>query len=418
MSSFVASKFRETVSKSKDIRMSSEAEFDVQYPTGFLNFDFINGSKVRVRSDNVNLDYYSIGIADGGMSMFIGRSGCGKTTFTIQIAGNIIRPFQSSAIYHDDIEGGITDTRMQTLLGFDSYDEFKDRYIRRNAGITAENFYERVKMIHDIKIQNRDLLTYDTGLYDPNGNRIYKLEPTIYLLDSLAMLMPGKFTEEEEISGQMSATAAAKSNSAVFKRVIPMCKSANIMLFIINHINDKVDINPMQRKKSMLSYLKQDETLPGGRTVVYLTNLMVRCDDNTKLKEEDAFGINGIYVDFEICKSRNARAGQKTTMVFDYENGFDPELSLFIMLKEHKRVGGAGAYLYLDNLPEVKFSQKQFKRKLAENTELQEAFIKLSLEVLKNNLDDIDEQSETNITSLSNMRNRLISQAICVNDIA
>lgn len=162
-----------------------------------------------------------------------------------------------------------------------------------------------------------------------------------------------------------------------------MCKSANIMLFIINHINDKVDISPMMKKKSMLSYLKPDETLPGGRTVVYLTNLMIRCDDNTKLKEEDAFGINGIYVDFQICKSRNARAGQVTTLVFDYDHGFDPELSLFILLKQEKRIGGAGAYLYIDGRDDIKFSQKQFKAKLASSPELQEIFIQACLDVLK-----------------------------------
>lgn len=407
MYSLLADKFRETVAKSKDFRMSSEAEFDVQYPTGFLNFDFMNGSRVEVRSEDRNMDYFSIGIADGGMSMFIGRSGCGKTTFVIQSAGNIIRPFTSSAIYHDDIEGGITDQRMQQLLGFDSYDEFKSRYIRRNAGITAENFYERIKMIHDIKLNNREDLMYDTGLFDPNGKRLYKFEPTIYILDSLAMLMPGKFTDEEEISGQMSATAAAKSNSAVFKRVIPMCKTSNIMLFVINHINDKVDINPMQRKKSMLSYLKQDETLPGGKTVVYLTNLMVRCDDNTKLKEEDAFGINGIYVDFQICKSRNARAGQTTTLVFDYDHGFDPELSLFIMLKQEKRIGGAGAYLYIDGRDDIKFSQKQFKNKLASDPELQEIFITTCLDVLKNKL-SVDNVATTN-TNLVDFRSNLLS---------
>ena len=67
MYSLLADKFRETVAKSKDFRMSSEAEFDVQYPTGFLNFDFMNGSRVEVRSEDRNMDSFSLGIADGGM---------------------------------------------------------------------------------------------------------------------------------------------------------------------------------------------------------------------------------------------------------------------------------------------------------------------------------------------------------------
>ena len=38
---------------------------------------------------------------------------------------------------------------------------------------------------------------YDTGLYDSDGNRIFKLEPTVILLDSWAMLMPDTVAEEE-----------------------------------------------------------------------------------------------------------------------------------------------------------------------------------------------------------------------------
>ena len=40
--------FRETMSKDKDYEMRNEAEFDVQYPTGFLNIDFMNGQRINV----------------------------------------------------------------------------------------------------------------------------------------------------------------------------------------------------------------------------------------------------------------------------------------------------------------------------------------------------------------------------------
>ena len=96
--------------------------------------------------------------------MVIGRSGCGKTTFIMQSAGKIVEPFETSCIFHDDIEGGITQTRKEQLVGLHGND-FKEAYISRNSGITAENFYERIKMIHDMKvIENREKFIYDTGL--------------------------------------------------------------------------------------------------------------------------------------------------------------------------------------------------------------------------------------------------------------
>lgn len=387
MAGILSERFRETVSKHKDYRMKDESVPSVGYPTGFLNFDFMNGTVVHVKSKERDFKYYSVGIQDGCLVMLIGRSGCGKTTWAIQTASNIVRNFSTSCIFHDDIEGGLTEYRKELLSGFQN-EELKEKYISRNTGITAENFYERLRIIHDLKMENRESYEYDTGYFDSNGNRIYKLEPTVYILDSVALLMPAQYTEEEELSGSMSATAAAKTNSMSFKRIIPMLKSANIILLMINHINKKIDINPMQRTKSQVSYLKQDESLPGGNTIIYLSNLLIKFDDNSKLKEDEAFGISGNLVDITLIKSRNNRAGKSCTLIFDQNNGFDPELSMFLMLKNAKRINGAGAYLYIGDRSDIKFSQKTFKEKLRENPELREIFSKEVMSMLKEELDN------------------------------
>lgn len=385
----LSTQFREAVSKHKDYRMKEESTSSIAYPTGFLNFDFMNGTVVHVNSADRNFKYYSVGIQDGCLVMLIGRSGCGKTTWAVQTAANIIRPFKNATMFHDDIEGGITEYRKELLSGFHG-EELGLRYISRNTGITAENFYERLRMIHDMKLANREEYEYDTGFFDSNGKRLYKLEPTVYILDSLALLMPAQYTEEEELSGSMSATAAAKTNSMSFKRIIPMLKAANIILLVINHINKKIDINPMQRTKSQVAYLKQDESLPGGNTVIYLTNILLKFDDNSKLKQDEAFGIAGNLVDITLVKSRNNRAGKTCTLVFNQDQGFDPELSLFVMLKNAKRINGAGAYLYVGKCSDVKFSQKNFKQKLRESPELRQAFIAEVMDMLKSELDAND----------------------------
>jgi hypothetical protein len=161
----------------------------------------------------------------------------------------------------------------------------------------------------------------------------------------------------------------------------------NIILLIINHINQKIDINPMQRTKSQVSYLKQGESLPGGNTAIYVANLLIRFHDNSKLKPDEAFGIAGNLVDLGLVKSRNNRAGKTCTLVFNQDRGFDPELSLFVMLKNAKRIGGAGAHLYIGDRSDIKFSQKTFKEKLRENPELYQIFIKEVMELLKEDLD-------------------------------
>lgn len=385
--SILLDRFRAATAKSKDYRMKVEEEFPVGYSTGFLSFDFRNGCIVHVNAPDKNImtDYYSVGLTDGSFNMIIGRSGCGKSTWLVQTFANVIRNYETSCAFLDSIEGGMTVPRREALTGFYG-EELDKRFIVRNTGITIENFYERIRMIHDMKLSHREDFEYDTSLYDNRGNRIFKLEPTMYGLDSLALIMSETYADEDELSGSMAAASTAKSNSAVFKRIIPLLKAANIILCAINHITEDIQINQFQRKKAAVSYLKQGERLPGGNAVIYLANNILRFDDVTKLKSADTFGIDGSLVEITMVKSRTNKAGQSCVLVFNQETGFDQDLSLYYLLKQNNVISGAGAYLYIDGYPEYKFSQKNFKYKLRD-MEFRSIFMNSVAEVLKKQLE-------------------------------
>ena len=404
MEKSLTSEFRKLVAKEKDFNMKCEAEFDIQYPTMFLNLDFINGQRIHVddKENERDFEYDSIGIVDGTFNLFIGRSGCGKSTIAKQMAANIIRPFSMGCIFEDSVEGGITHRRNEILTGF-TPEEIQEKLLIRNAGVTCESFYKRIKMIYDIKTENADSYRYDTGLFDSRGNRIYKLQPTIYILDSLAMLMPEKVTQEEELSGQMSATAAAKMIAGTFRRITPLLKAANIILFVINHITNKVEINPFSHTKSQILYLKPDETCPGGNTPFYLANNIFRLDDGNKLFEGKDLDIAGCITRIEMIKSRTNRAGVSTNLVFNQDIGFDPDLSLYMMLKEYGMINGAGAYLYIGEHSHKKFAQKNLKSKLYEDAEFRDIFVNTCISILHNSLNkeqiNVLEQNRTSIVS-------------------
>lgn len=376
----LASRFRATMAKTKDPRMS-EAVADVMYPTGFLPFDFLNGYKVHVQQPNGSDFFYnSVGIVDGSSQMFIGRPGSGKTTIALQMAANIVRKFPGAVIFYDDIEGGSNATRRELLTHF-SQEELDERIIYRNSAVSAENFYKRIVTIYDEKMNNKADYEYDTGLCDSRGNRIFKLIPTVYILDSLALLTPEKLTEEEELSGQMSTTATAKTNTSVFKRIIPKLKAANIILFTINHINDKIEINAFTHSKAQIGYLKQGETLPGGKAALYLANNMIRVDDGAKLKATEGIGVDGKIVDFEIIKSRTNAAGRSVPMVFT-STGFDDIWSLYMFLKASGAII-TGSTCYLRGHEDMKFRQKEFKEKLFSDPEFAKAFNQVAYEDLE-----------------------------------
>lgn len=382
---FLADAFREQTGKMKDYAMSLEHEFDIAYPTKFLTFDFLNGNIVDVRhADGSTSQYYSIGLVDGSINTFIGRSGCGKTTFAIQAAYNIISDFKDATMYIDSVEGGVTVSRLSTLTGLQGA-ELRQRIIDRNTGVTAENFYQRIKLIYDIKVQNRDRMMYDTGKTDDLGNPIQKMIPTPYILDSLAMLMPETYLDEQELAGQMAATAAAKTNTRILKMIVPKLKTANIILILINHINQKVEINQFSKTPNQLSYLDPGETMPGGNAAIYLANNIIKFYDK-KLDPTKGLGIEGYEIRLKLMKSRTNRSGRECYVVFDQANGFDPDLSLFITLKEAGLIVGAGAFFHLVN-HDTKFTQKGFKEKLKSDPELKRVFVQTALEYLKSTID-------------------------------
>lgn len=359
--------FREQVKKTKDISMINEQQHSVAYSTGFLNIDFLNGTILNINDRK----YFEVGIVDGSINAVIARSGAGKSTICTQWAANIIRPFKSACVFMDNAESGFLLSRAMQLSGF-SQEEFHKRFILRDAGINTESIYDRVRLIHDIKVDNPDEYTYDTGIIDEYGKPVIKFEPTVYILDSLKAIMPKKLSEDE--GSNMNGAITAKTNSDVFLRLVPLCREANIIMLIINHITQN-GIGSFMPVKADLAYLKQNESLPGGKTTsTYLQNNIFRLDEKSKLKESEVFGIDGAIVNVDIVKSRTNKAGKSATLVFDQNNGYDPDLSLFMYLKENNILEGSGAYLRLPE-SDIKFSQKQFKSLLYSNHDFYNQFV-------------------------------------------
>ena len=149
----VLSIWREKLASNKKIAIH-EAGFDIMYPTGFSNVDYVNGTTVHVRSENINIDYESVGIVDGTSNTIISRPGSGKSTLVTQWIGNLLRSNPDSEAYIDDIEGSLPAARKEYLLGLQKKD-ISERVFIRNDGITTENVYDQIRFIRDTKQANR-----------------------------------------------------------------------------------------------------------------------------------------------------------------------------------------------------------------------------------------------------------------------
>ena len=381
------------LASNKTAGVNSKAEFEVMYSTGFLSIDYLNGTSIWVESPTLGeFSYDACGIVDGSTNTIIGRSGSGKSTLLLQIASNIAHQNDEVIIYIDDIEGSLPESRKHFLLGFNP-EEFNQRVRLRDHDITTENLYQRIQGIHDEKIAHRKELTYDTGYYDMQGNRIFKMVPTLYLVDSLPMLMPESLTEDEELGGSMSASSIAKTNTMLFKKISQLCKDANIIFFTINHILEEIQMGFIT-KAAQISGLKPGERLPGGRAAIYLANNMFRVDDSKTLKADSDYGIDGSIIEMTLVKSRTNTTKKKIYLIFDKTEGkFDNELSLYHLLKTEGKIEGTGQRSYFECCPDVTFSAKTFKSVLASSVELQEAFVKTSYELLSTFLSNTKSQA-------------------------
>jgi len=346
--------------------------------TGFDCFDYLNGS-LTITPDGES--YYHKGLDDGKIVTIIGKSGSGKTTFAIQTAYNLIKKYEQGSIFILDFEQSSDRRRIRSLTGM-SEEECDRKVLIKKVGISTETVLDTIVAIKKLKLEHKKDLMIKTGELNPDGTEVEIMTPTVVIVDSIPMMMPREALLDEEMSGQMLATQAAKMNSQLFKRIVQPMVEANIICFFINHINQKVSTGPMPTQ-AQVNYLGQEESLPGGNAPIYLSNTLVKITTSSKLEEDKLFKIKGYFAKVSLVKSRTAPAGSSITMVFDQVNGFDNLLSNLQFLKDNGNIAGAGIGMYLQSYPSVKFSFANFREKYNTIPEFKQEFDKAVEENLK-----------------------------------
>ena len=329
------------------------------YETGIKALD--NNNAIYESSTNT----YRKGIDAGTLTLFIGQSGSGKTTAALNIAGNIARDIEDAIIIHLDFERASKDARVQKMLKFTD-EQMQTKYKRYDSEISSEKFYHLCKIIHKNKMESYDDIKVDTGLLDSAGKPIYDIPPTIIILDSVATMYSDGTNAEEEMSGQMSTTAEAKLNNQIIKRLVAssILEQANIMIFAINHITTKIDINPMQKTPAALNYLKPNESLPGGSSFPFLANFLVKFtsrdkfDPAAKSSSGTKYNIKGFLSEVTIIKSRTSESGRTFNLAFSQVEGFLDDISSMMFLEEHKLLDGSNRGYFIPTYPDVKFTAK------------------------------------------------------------
>lgn len=382
----MAKKLGGLISKAVKTGKLGTEQFCKSYKTGIDLMDY-RGGKWEGKEK-------ALGILGGKILYICGRTGSAKSSYAYRIAGEILRTNEEASVIHLDYERAANKARIASLAGI-SLSEISsesDTWTFLNSEISSESFYELVKAVSKLKKEHKSELTIEE---EYNGQKVTYLPPTVILIDSLAAMIPNQYQDEKELSGQMSASAIARTNNTIFKRITDDLISANIIVIVINHITDSISMGVPTKPK--FAFLKQGEDLPGGSSAVFLADSQIKLEKSSNLTEDKDYGIKGFKVDATYLKSRSNAAGYNCKLIFDQENGLDNLLTNVEFLRENKLILGSGHGYYIEGMEDKKFKLKTIREIYSNDEDFRNRFDEymsnIYEQILSQAAKEVDEQA-------------------------
>ncbi len=333
------------------------------HKTGFPVFDYYFGSLINVHDEHGNIIRQEprVGQAAGTFNLMIGNTGSGKTTLAIQIAGNIIRQFKYANVIHFDCENRTDISRCENITKLPAHFFCSDgaatggeRYMLRTGAVGLDVIQEMIVKTYVAKMRLKKEMMVPSGFKNEFGKDVMIFQPTIVILDSITTVLNETFSPDsnkeasdaEKMRGNTEGARDAKTLKGFFKDIIPLCKEANIIIYGINHINTNMSMNAFIPVAKQQNFLKQDESIPGGKTMLYypynIAKLTAKPSDDFT---EETDGFAGHIVMIEPIKSSSNQSGNNSKgvsfeMVFSFRDGFDSLRTMIWYGKEYGKIEG------------------------------------------------------------------------------
>lgn len=346
--------------------------------TGFPLFDYYFGAVINIHDElgRIIKQEPRVGQAAGTFNLIVGQSGAGKTTLASQLAAGIIRQFKYSNVIHFDCENRFDISRAETITRLPSYffdsSRGPERYMLKNGCVGLDTIQEMVVKTYVSKMKLKDQLTVDSGFKDEFGNPVMIMMPTVMIIDSMTTVMNETFSPDnakeasdaEKMRGNTEGARDAKTLKGFFKDILPLCKEANIIIYGINHLNSNMSMNAFVPVAKQQNYLKQDEVIPGGKTMIYYPFNIIKLvpkpnDDFT----EESDGFEGHVVMVEPIKSSSNQSGNNSKgisfeLIFTFKYGFDTIRSLINYGREYGIIEGNKSRMKFRDDPSFTFASK------------------------------------------------------------
>lgn len=415
----------QTATKKDNIRSASTTQ--LQYPTGFMYLDYINGSTVICYDDDENpfKMYDNIGIMNGSLNMIIGKSQVGKSTIASKLAVGILEswlnPVVRAHLRIDELNPGV-EIPMPLLHYVDTEKTMSADYIKKMSGYrnrelkailelslasTDKDLQQALKW--HCKYKEDNMPKIKMSQCDLYGKPIVNYPPTVMIIDSMTQVNSEDSDEatDEAYAHATQLTAGARRAQMIGKMntmLVNVAKKYNIIIFEISHINvaPQMSIVPVAKQ---FRALKQGETIAGGEKQLYLATSILRLDFLKNVGTEKASmknlgeGVTGFITEARFIKTKSNSRGFSANLVYTNEKSYDPLISTMYQAMEVGDVTKVGNNYILDDYPDIKFNIKNFLDVFAENPVLITAFYDQMSKKLRRYLDNPDAKNNTSNNS-------------------
>lgn len=358
----------------------------VFHKTGYPLFDYYFGSVINIHDDlgKIIRQEPRVGQAAGTFNLIIGNSGSGKTTLASQIAANIIRQYAYANVIHYDCENRFDISRCETIthLPASYFDDSNgpERYMIKTGLVGLDIIQEMIVRTYVSKMRLKNEMLVKSGFQNEFGKEVMVMQPTVIIIDSITSVINETFnvdnnkeaSDAEKMRGNTEGARDAKTLKGFFKDILPLCKEANIIIYGINHINNNMSMNAFIPVAKQQNYLKQDESIPGGKTMIYYPFNIIKLtakpsDDFT----EESDGFAGHIVMVEPIKSSSNQSGNNSKgvsfeMVFSFKYGFDPLRTMIMYGKEIGKIEGNKNRMKFKDDDSFTFNLKNIMKEKAE----------------------------------------------------
>lgn len=372
------------------------------FATGYQALDYANGYYQTVKKNGEYEYIKRLGIPPG-FTTIIGSTGVGKSTFALCVSGNIVRKYENAQMIFVDCEKTMTMQRIIEVTGCKPNDP---RFILDKENTSIEDVLEIVSTICDRKEAHKSEILIDVKDQSLDGKPYKMYPPTIIVIDSLPSFNSKEF-DDKTLGNNIDGMRGSKDVSRFFSNCLDNATKYNIIFLVINHIRPKAEMNPYAQPPKGLMMLGQMEQLPRGAVAQYYSNTYFRING----KRSDAYtnednGFTGFKCIVQLAKTKSNVVGTSFPIAFTGD-GFDPYYSIFEYASSLGLISGRNPYLYFNGLDDLKFSRKDFVRRMKYEDGfgqrvmqvMQPYFEMLLGEKPKLNLDDNEQDKVFDITS-------------------